>query len=142
MKRKLTFKELEISDNADRSAQSARRGRKYIGFVYFIIHRKKIIYIGCTINPHIRETNHWTRLKKLGIEKYVIVFVGPFEWRLALKIESYEISSRASNKKLQNKQSKKQIYGKEFSIKNFGQKGVPYIRKGSEVKTMVGKYSY
>lgn len=142
MKRILTGEELEISDKVERSAERSRKRREYIAFVYFIIYRKRIIYVGCTINPHTRETNHSTTFNKKGLKKYTIIFVGPFELDLATKIESYEISSRANSKYLLNKRSKKQIYGKEFSVKNFRQKSLSYIRKGGEVKTMVCEHPY
>ena len=134
----LSHAEWVISDKAHREAYfSDEIEYSDLSFVYFIIHRGKVIYIGITKNPHIRENDHCKTLNEKRIFTYQIKFVGPFEYDLATKIEKAEIARRHNDKKLLNKTHKKQEYDKAFSIENYRQKAVSFFRKGSQIEKMV-----
>lgn len=128
---KLSYRERRICDTEERKAYfSSRIKYSSIGYVYFIYKRKKIVYIGCTTNPHSREPGHYSRLLKMGIKSYVVEFVGPFPYWMALKIESSEIAKITNSPHLLNRHCRNKNYDtqKKYAIENYKRKSVLFKR--------------
>lgn len=140
MIKKLTSKEKTIL--TQQAYESWGFPHSIILYIYFIVVGKSVVYVGKTGCPLVRETLHRTWLNQAVINNYRFVVVGPIEQVLATELEIIEISKRVHNKRFINKNSKYINYGKDkkLSIEDYRQNAISFVRKGSEIKTMVGKF--